>query len=67
MKSELNIMHGERKGIRVIQPITYDTMTGEKPENMPSGLGFSNVLHHRNNRKDSYQATMPVNNMGVGR
>ena len=41
MKSELNIMHGERRWIRVIQHNTNDTKTREKPWYMPSGLAFS--------------------------
>ena len=32
---------------------------------MPSGLAFSTDVHHRNNSKDSHQATM--NNMGMER
>ena len=31
MKSELNIMHGERRGIHVIQHNTNEPKTGEKP------------------------------------
>ena len=32
MKSDLNIMHGERRGIHVIQHNTNDAKTEEKPE-----------------------------------
>ena len=52
-----------RRGIHVIQNNTNDTMTGEKPEYMPSGLAFFSDVYHRNNRKASNQATM--NNMGI--
>ena len=31
MKSELNIMHGDRSWIHVIQQNTNDTQTGEQP------------------------------------
>ena len=65
MKSELNIMDGERRGIRVIHHNTNDTKTGEKPGYMPSGLAFSSDVYHRNNSKDRNQATM--NNMGMER
>ena len=65
MNSELNIMHGERRGIHGIQHNTNDTKTGEKPEYMPSGLAFSTDVYHRNNNKDSNQATM--DNMGMER
>ena len=63
LKSELNIMYGERRGIHVIQHNTNDTTTGEKPEYMPLGLAFSKDVYHRNNNNDCYQATM--NNMGM--
>ena len=49
--------------IHVIQQNTNDTTTGEKPGYMPSGLAFSKDVYHRNNGKDSNQATM--NNMGM--
>ena len=53
MESELKIMHGERRGIHVIQHYTNNTVTktGEKPGYMPSGLAFSTDVYHRNNRK----------------
>ena len=54
LKSELNIMPGERREIRVIQHDTNDTTTGVKPEYMASGLAFSKDLHHRNNSNDCY-------------
>ena len=58
-------MHGERRGIHVIQHNTNEPKTGEKPGYMPSGLAFSTDVYHRNNRKDRNQATM--NNMGIER
>ena len=58
-------MHGERRGIHVIQHNTNEPKTGEKPRYMPSSLAFSTYVYHRNNRKDSNQATM--NNMGMER
>ena len=58
-------MHGERRGIHVIQHNTNNTKTGEKPGYMPSGLAFSTDVYNRNNRKDRNQATM--NNMGMER
>ena len=65
MKSELKIMHGERKGVHVIKHNTNNTRTKEKPRYMPSGLAFSMDMYHINNRKDSNQATM--NTMGMER
>ena len=65
LKSELNNMHGERRGIRFIQHNTNDTTTGEKSEYMPSGLAFSMDLHHRNDRNASYQDSK--NNIGMER
>ena len=49
----------------LIQHNTNDTMTGEKPGYLPSGLAFSMDAHHLNNRQDSNQATM--NNMDIKR
>ena len=60
MKSDLNIMHRERRRIHVIQHNTNDTKTAEKPGYIPSSLAFSTDV---NNCKDRYQATM--NNMGM--
>ena len=45
LKSELNIMYGERRGIHVIQHNTNDTTTGEKPGYMPPGLALSTGVH----------------------
>ena len=56
MKSEFSIMHGERRGIHVIQHNTNEPKTGEKPRYMPSGLAFSTDVYHRNNHKDRNQA-----------
>ena len=58
--SQLNIMHGERRRIHVIQHNTNDTKTrlGEKPEYMPSGLAFSTDVYNPNNSKDSYHISM---------
>ena len=60
-------MHGERRGINVIQRNTNYTKTREKPAcaYKPSGLAFSTDVHHRINRKDRNQTTM--NNMGMER
>ena len=69
MESELNILHGERRGmvlgIHVIHHNTNNTKTGERPWYMPSGLAFFTDMYHRNNSKDSNQATM--NNMSMER
>ena len=58
-------MYGERRGIHVIQHNTNEPKTREKPGYMPSGLAFSEDVNHRNNSKDSNQAT--ANNMGMDR
>ena len=47
-------MHGERRGIHVIQHNTNEPKTGEKPGYVPSGLAFSTGVYHRNNRKAQY-------------
>ena len=55
MKSELNIMHGERRGIHVIQHNTNKPKTGEKPGYIPSGLAFSTDVYLLNNVLTSFQ------------
>ena len=67
MESELNIMHGERRGMHVIQHNTNDNKTGEKPGYMPSGLAVSTDVYHRDNSKDSNQVTMNNMDMESGR
>ena len=67
MKSELNIMHGERRGMHVIRHNTNEPKTGKKPGYMPSGLAFPTDVYHRNNRKDSNEATLIYMGMERGR
>ena len=60
MKSELNIMHGERRGIHIIQHNTNEPKAGEKPGYMNNiGMERGSMLKEPDNQS-SGKATAKI-------